>query len=71
VGNRGVIDIDVVVLTKILEGRVSEGCAEVGDDPVGHIEAMCDVSYEFCRFFSSYFHNRSEFNQLGEFVDSY
>jgi hypothetical protein len=71
VGDRGVVNVDGVVLIEIPEGRTSEGCAQVGDDPVGYTEAMCNVSYEFCRFFSCYFHNRSDFYPLGEFVDGY
>jgi hypothetical protein len=70
VGNRGVVDVDGVVLAEIPEGRASEGCAQVGDDPVGHTEAMCNVSYEFCRFFRYCFHNRSDFDPLGEFINS-
>jgi hypothetical protein len=50
VGDQGVIDIDGVVLTKILEGRASESCAQVGDDSVRHTKAMCNVSHEFCHF---------------------
>jgi hypothetical protein len=38
--DRGIVDVDGVVLTKILEGRASEGCAQVGDDPVGYTEVM-------------------------------
>jgi hypothetical protein len=71
VGDRGVVDVDGVVLTKFLEGGAGEGCAQVGDDLVGHIEAMCDVSHEFCRFFRCYFRNWSDFNTFGEFVDGY
>jgi hypothetical protein len=32
---------------------------------------MCDVSDEFHHFFRCYFRNRSDFNPLGEFVDSH
>jgi hypothetical protein len=33
------------------KGRASESFAQFGDDPVGHTEAMCNVSDELCRFF--------------------
>jgi hypothetical protein len=71
VGDRGLVDVDSVALAEIPEGRASEGCAQVGDDPVGHTEAMCDVSHEFFHFFRCYFRNRSDFNPLGEFIDGY
>jgi hypothetical protein len=40
VGDRGVVDVDGVVLVEIPKDRASEGCAQVGDDPVGYTEAM-------------------------------
>jgi hypothetical protein len=51
VGDRGVVDVDGVVLAEIPKGRASEGCTQVGDDPIWHTEAMCNVSDEFFRFF--------------------
>jgi hypothetical protein len=55
-------------LAKDPEDRASEGCTQVGDDPIRHTEAMFDVSDEFNCFFRRYFHNKSDFNPLGEFV---
>jgi hypothetical protein len=69
VGDRGVLDVDSIVLAEILEGGAGEGCAQIGDDPIGHTEAVCDISDELCSFFRCYFRNRSDFNPLGEFVD--
>jgi hypothetical protein len=71
VGDRGVIDIDGVFLAKVAEDGAGESFAQVGDDPVRHAKAMCDVPDEFYCFFQCYFRNRSDFNPLGEFVDSY
>jgi hypothetical protein len=71
VGDRGVVDVNGVVLTEIPKGRASKGCAQFGDDPVGYNEAMCYVLHEFCRFFRCYFRNMSDFNPFGEFVDSF
>jgi hypothetical protein len=71
VGDRGVVDVDGVVLAEIPKGRASEGCTQVGDDPIWHTEAMCNVYNEFCHFFRYYFRNRSDFNPLGEFVEAY
>jgi hypothetical protein len=51
VGDQGVIDIDSIVLTEIPKGGSSKGCTQVGNDPVRHTEAVCDVSDELCRFF--------------------
>jgi hypothetical protein len=69
VGDRGVVDIDGVLFAEIPEGGANEGCAQVSGDPVGYTKAMCNVSYEFCRFFRCYFSNKSDFNPLGEFID--
>jgi hypothetical protein len=69
VGDRGVGDVGSIILAEILEGRASEGCTQVGDDPIGHTEAVCDVSHELCRFIRCYFRNRSDFDPLSEFVD--
>jgi hypothetical protein len=71
VGDRGVVDVDGVLLAKIPEDRADESFAQVGDDPVRHTKAMCDVSDEFYCFFRRYFRNRSDFNPLGEFVDGH
>jgi hypothetical protein len=68
VGDRGVVDVDEVILAKVPEDRASEGCTQAGDDPIGHTEAMFDVSDELNCFFRRYFRNRSYFNPLGEFV---
>jgi hypothetical protein len=70
VGDRGVVNVDSVILAKVLEVRASESFAQVGDDPIRHIEAVCDVSDELCRFFRCYFRNRSDFNPLSEFIDA-
>jgi hypothetical protein len=70
VGDRAVVDVDEVNLAKVPEDRASEGCTQVGDDPIGHNEAMFYVSDEFNYFFRRYFRNRSDFNPLGEFVYS-
>jgi hypothetical protein len=67
VGDRGVVDVDKVILAKVPEDLASEGCTQVSDDPIGHIEAMFDVSDEFNCFFRRYIHNRSDFKPLGEF----
>jgi hypothetical protein len=58
-------------LAEIPKGRASEGFAQVGDDPIGHTEAMCNVSDELCRFFKCYFRNRLDFDPLGEFINGY
>jgi hypothetical protein len=68
VGDRGVVDVDKVILAKVPEDRASEGCTQVSDDPVGHTKAMFDVSDEFNYFFRRYFRNRSDFNPHGEFI---
>jgi hypothetical protein len=70
VGDRGVVDVDSVILAKVPEDRASESFAQFGDYPVGHTKAMCDVFDELCDFFRCYFCNRSDFNPLGEFVNS-
>jgi hypothetical protein len=51
VGNRGVVNVDSVILAKVPEDRSSESFAQVGYDPVGHTEAVYDVSDELCGFF--------------------
>jgi hypothetical protein len=51
VGDRRVVDVDSVFLAKIPKGRVGEGFAQVGDDPVGHTKSICNVSDELHRFF--------------------
>jgi hypothetical protein len=51
VGDRGVVNVDNVILAKVPEDRASESCAQVGDDPIGHTKAMHDVSDELCGFF--------------------
>jgi hypothetical protein len=51
VGDRAVVDVDSVFLAKFPKGRASESFAQVGDDPVGHTEVICNVSDELCRFF--------------------
>jgi hypothetical protein len=71
VGNRSLVDINHVVLAKILVGRSCEGRPEVSDDSIGHTETMCYLLDEFCRFFRRDLSNRSDFNRLGEFVDSH
>jgi hypothetical protein len=68
-GDRGVVNVDSVILAEIPEGGAGEGCVQIGDDPIGHTEAVCDISDELCGFFRCYFRNRSDFNPLGEFVD--
>jgi hypothetical protein len=70
VGDRGVVDVDEVILAGVPEDRASEGCTQIGDDPIGHTEVMFYVSDEFNCFFRRYFRNRSDFNPLGEFVYS-
>jgi hypothetical protein len=50
VGGRGVVDVDSVILAEIPEGEAGEGYAQVGDDSIGHTEAVCDISHEFCHF---------------------
>jgi hypothetical protein len=57
-------------LAKVPEDQAGESYTKVGDNPIGHTEAMCDASDELCGFFRRYFLNRSDFNPLGEFVDS-
>jgi hypothetical protein len=71
VRDRGLIDADGVFLAKVPEDGAGESFAQVGDDPVRHAKAMCDVSDEFYRFFLCYFCNRLDFNPLEEFVDSH
>jgi hypothetical protein len=65
-----VVDVDEVILAEVPEDRASEGYTQVGDDPIGHTEAMFYVSDEFNCFFRRYFRNRSDLNSLGEFVYS-
>jgi hypothetical protein len=69
VGERGIVDIDEVILAEVPEDRASESCAYVCDDPIGHTEAVFDVSNEF-DYFRCYFRNRSDLNPLCEFVYS-
>jgi hypothetical protein len=71
VGDRGVVDVNGVFLTEIPKDGACESFAQVGDDPIGHTKAMLDISDEFDCFFRRYFHNRSDFDPLGEFVDSH
>jgi hypothetical protein len=71
VGDRGVVNVDGVVLTEIPKGRAGKGCTQVGDDPVRYTKAVCYVLHEFCRFFQCYFLNRSDIDPLGEFVNGY
>jgi hypothetical protein len=70
VGERGIVDVDEVILAEVPEDRASESCAYVCDDPIGHTEAVFDVSDEFDYFFRCYFLNRSDLNPLCEFVYS-
>jgi hypothetical protein len=70
VRDRGIVDVDEVVLAEVPEDRASESCAQVCDDPIGHTEAVFDVSDEFDCFFRRYFRNRSDLNPLSEFVYS-
>jgi hypothetical protein len=58
-------------LAKIPEGRSCKGRPEVGDDSIGHTEAMCYLLDEFRRFFQRYLSDKSDFNPLGEFVDGH
>jgi hypothetical protein len=58
-------------LAKVPEDGGGESFAQVGDDPIGHAKAMCDVSDEFYRFFRRYFRNWSDLNPLGEIVDDH
>jgi hypothetical protein len=67
VGVRGIVNVDEVVLAEVPEDRASESCAQVCDDPIGHTEAVFDVSDEFDYFFRRYFCNRSDLNPLSEF----
>jgi hypothetical protein len=46
-GGRGVVDVDSIVLAKVLEDRASESCTQVSDDPIAHTKVMLDVSDEF------------------------
>jgi hypothetical protein len=71
VGNRRIVDVDGVFLAEIPEDGAGKSFAQVGDDPVGHAEAMLDVFDEFDYFFRCYFRNRSDFNPLGEFADGH
>jgi hypothetical protein len=68
VGDRGVVNVDSVILAEVLKDRASESFAQVGYDSVGHAEAVYDISDELCGFFRCYFRNMSDFNPLGEFV---
>jgi hypothetical protein len=65
VGDRGVVDVDSIVLEKVPEDRACKSCTQVGDDPIGHTKAMLDVSDEFDCFF------RSDFNPLGKLVEGH
>jgi hypothetical protein len=58
-------------LAKDPEDRASEGCTQVGDDPIRHTEAMLDVSDEFDCFFRCYFRNWSDFNPLSKLVNGH
>jgi hypothetical protein len=51
VGDRGVVDVDGVFLAEIPEDGACESFAQVDDDPIGHVEAMLDISDEFDCFF--------------------
>jgi hypothetical protein len=44
VGDRGVVNVDSVILAEVPEDRASESFAQVGYDPVGHAEAVEDRS---------------------------
>jgi hypothetical protein len=68
VGDRRIVNVDSVILAEVPEDRASESFAQVGYDPVGHTEAVYDISSALCGFFRCYFRNRSDFNPLGEFV---
>jgi hypothetical protein len=59
VGDRGVVNIDGVFLAKILEDGAGKSFSQVGDDPIGHAEAMLDVSDEFDGVGGWVFVNRS------------
>jgi hypothetical protein len=71
VGDRGVVDVDNIVLAKVPKDQANKSCTQVSDDPIGHTKVMLDVSDEFCCFFRRYFRNRSDFNPLGEFVNGH
>jgi hypothetical protein len=47
VGDRSVVDVDGVVLAEIPEGRASDGCAQVGNDPVGQPKRCVMSSMNF------------------------
>jgi hypothetical protein len=51
VGDRGVVDVDGVVMTEISKGRTSKGCAQISDGLVRYTKAVCYVLHKFCRFF--------------------
>jgi hypothetical protein len=51
VSDRVVVNVDSVILAKVPEDRAGESFAQVGDDPIRHTEAVCDVSDELCGFF--------------------
>jgi hypothetical protein len=51
VGNRGVVNVDSFIVAKVPEDRSSKSFSQVGYDPVGHTEAVYDVSDELCGFF--------------------
>jgi hypothetical protein len=55
---------------KVLQDRAGESFAQVGNDPIRHTEAVCDISDELCCYFRCYFRNRSDFIPLGEFIDA-
>jgi hypothetical protein len=67
--DRGVVNVDSVILAEVPKDRASESFAQVGYDPIGHAEAVYDISDELCSFFRCYFRNRSDFDPLDEFVD--
>jgi hypothetical protein len=71
VGDRQVVDINHVVLAKILEGRSCEDQPEVGDDSIRRTEAMCYLLDEIHRFFQCDLSDRSDFNPLAKFVDGH
>jgi hypothetical protein len=68
VGDRGVVNVNSVILAEVLEDRASESFAQVGYDLVGHAEAMYDISDEIYSFFRCYFRNSSDFDPFGKFV---
>jgi hypothetical protein len=51
VGDRGVVNVDSVILAEVPEDRAGESFSHVGDDPIRHTEAVRDISNELCDFF--------------------